>query len=100
LTLIIAPRRPFEVALRTTPWPFVASVVELLPNDFWLKYAFPGATTGKLSDFAGIGIVTLLLMAAFPRRQLYVGTLIVSGFSIWKRPLSQPLIDAADAYLP
>ena len=52
-----------------TTWPFVASLAVLLLNDFWLKRAAPGVITGKLSDFAGIAIVTLLLLATWPQRR-------------------------------
>ena len=82
-----------------TTWPFLVSLLALLLNDSWLKYALPGPVTGKLSDVAGIGIVTLLLLAACPRR-LPVFALVAVGFAFWKSPLSQPLIDAMNAYLP
>lgn len=83
-----------------TTWPFVISLLALLLNDGWLKYAFPGPVTGKLSDVAGIGVVTMLLLAMYPRHRLPVYALLTAGFALWKSPLSQPLIDAMNAYLP
>jgi hypothetical protein len=83
-----------------TTWPFAASLLLLLLNDFWLKYAFPGLVTGKLSDVVGIGIVTMLLLAACPRRRLLIYALITGAFAFWKSPYSQPLIGAMNAYLP
>ena len=55
-----------------TTWPFVLSLVALLLNDFWLKRAAPGVVTGKLSDFAGLAIVTLLLLALWQQRRRVV----------------------------
>lgn len=83
-----------------TTWPFLLALVALLANDFWWKRAWPGVVSGKLSDFAGIAVVSLLLLTAFPdRRRLVVGGIVV-GFAWWKSPLSQPVIDALNAWLP
>lgn len=91
---------PQRLARVLTTWPFVVSLLVLLLNDFWLKYAFPGVVSGKLSDFAGIGMVTMLLLAMCPRRSLFVYLLVAAGFVFWKSPASQPLIDVLNAYLP
>ena len=77
-----------------TTWPFLLALATLLANDFWFKRAWPGLVTGKLSDFAGIAIVSLLLFAAFPERRRLASFGIVIGFAWWKSPLSQPAIDA------
>src|SRR5688572_9816134 len=91
--------KPNKVLVMLTTWPFVLSVMVLLLNDFWMKQAFPGALSGKLSDFAGIAIVTLLLLALNLRRSLvFIG--IAAGFAYWKSPLSQPLIDLVNIWLP
>ncbi|MCY7387503.1 MAG: hypothetical protein LH481_05460 [Burkholderiales bacterium] len=55
-----------RIASVLTTWPFVISLAVLILNDWWLKSAFPGTLTGKLSDFAGIAVVALLLLAAWP----------------------------------
>jgi hypothetical protein len=89
-----------RVANTLTRWPFLAALTILLLNDFWLKSQFPGLITGKLSDFAGIALVALPLLAAFPRRAraIYLG--IAAAFLWWKSPLSAPLIDFANDVLP
>lgn len=89
-------------ALRTiaTTWPFVLSVLTLIGNDAWLKYAYPGVVSGKLSDFVGIAIVSLLLFSAYPRHRTVVGATIIMGFIWWKSPTSQPAIDALNHLLP
>jgi hypothetical protein len=82
-----------------TTWPFFLGLLALLVNDAWLKQAWPGILTGKLSDFAGIAIVTLLLLAIQPHRPRLMIGLIVAGFTWWKSALSQPAIDAVNQYL-
>jgi len=88
--------------LRTivTTWPFIASVFMLIINDTWLKGAYPGTLSGKLSDFAGIAIVSFLLLAAQPQRSRLIYAVVFVGFAWWKSPLSQPAIDAANVLLP
>jgi hypothetical protein len=65
-----------------TTWPFVLALVTLLVNDALLKQAYPGFITGKLSDFAGLAVVSLPLFAAVPRhaRAIY---LALSGAFLW-----------------
>jgi hypothetical protein len=65
-----------------------------------LKQAMPGLVTGKLSDFAGITLVSLLLLAMAPSRPLLVCAAVAAGFAFWKGPYSQTLIDTANHYLP
>jgi hypothetical protein len=83
------PRRLLSIV---TTWPFLVSLAVLLLNDWWLKDAYPGAITGKLSDFSGIVIMTLLLLAAYPRRGLLVFCGISLTFLWWKSPASEPFI--------
>jgi len=75
-----------------TTWPFLASLALLLLNDWWLKGTWPGAITGKLSDFAGIAVVTFLLVAAFPQRCLTIFCGISLTFLWWKSPESEIFI--------
>ena len=83
-----------------TTWPFLLSLLVLLINDAWLKAAWPGFVTGKLSDFAGVAIVSLLLLQVLPRHRHLAYGVVVLGFSWWKSPLSQPLIDVINRHLP
>lgn len=69
-------------------WPFVLSVGLLLVNDLFLKAAYPGLVTGKLSDFAGLFMVALPLLAIFPSRKLLVCVLLAALFAWWKSGLS------------
>jgi hypothetical protein len=73
-------------------WPCVVAVAALLLNDLVLKQAFPGVVTGKLSDFAGIALVALLLLSAFPLRPLLVYVCISIAFAWWKSPFSSPFL--------
>lgn len=78
-------------------WPFLLSLALLITNDLYLKRAFPGWITGKLSDVAGIYLLTLLVTAASPKRK-YTGAVILAlGFLYWKSPLSQGLIDSVNS---
>ncbi len=86
-----------QCAMATT-WPFLLGLVVLLLNDAWGKAAFPGLLTGKLSDFAGVAVVSLLLAAAFPRRRGLVYLAVVSAFTWWKSPWSQAAIEAFNAW--
>lgn len=46
-----------------SPVPMTALAILIL-NDHWLKYRFPGFITGILSDFCGIFVTPLFLVAA------------------------------------
>ena len=81
-------------------WPLLLSLAALITNDLYLKYAFPGLLTGKLSDFAGIFLVSFLAYGLWPKRRLAATATIVSLFIVWKSPLSQPLIDALNSVAP
>jgi hypothetical protein len=83
-----------------TTWPFVVSVVLLIINDRWFKSAYPGIVSGKLSDFAGIALATLLLLALVPGRRWLVYGVIVGAFAWWKSAFSQAAIDAVASYIP
>jgi hypothetical protein len=82
-----------------TTWSFVIALALLLANDFWLKAAYPGFLTGKLSDVAGIAVVTFLLLP-FARRAVHAFAVIGLAFIWWKSPLSQSFIDLATQLLP
>lgn len=81
-------------------WPFLMSLSVLIANDVYLKYEFPGLVTGKLSDIAGVYLVSYLGFGIFPRAKFTTVLLIISLFSVWKSPLSQPLIDGINLIVP
>ena len=57
-----------RLLLILTRWPFIVVLAVLLLNDWWLKSQYPGVITGKLSDFSGLAVVAMLLLAVFPSR--------------------------------
>jgi hypothetical protein len=71
---------------------FLASLIVLLANDYYLKHHFPGFITGKLSDLAGLSLVGLLVTALSPKRSPYLLLLTALLFVFWKSPLSGPII--------
>ncbi len=83
-----------------TTWPFVLALLTLLVNDWVLKQAYPGFLTGKLSDFAGIAVVALLLFAAFPRHARAIYLAIAGAFLWWKSPASGGFIAFMSAAQP
>lgn len=50
-------------AVLSSRW-FVLCLAVLVINDRWWKPSYPGAVTGKLSDFAGVAVAALMLAAA------------------------------------
>src|SRR5690242_18360316 len=72
---------------------FVIALAVLLANDLWWKAAYHNWLTGKLSDFAGLFVVVVLATAFRPARGRLIAVGTVVGFTFWKSPLSQPLID-------
>jgi hypothetical protein len=81
-----------KVSLLLHPF-FIANVLMLLLNDFYLKYAYHNLLTGKLSDVAGIAAFALLLTALFPGRKKFVFVFTALFFIWWKSPVSGPVID-------
>ena len=80
---------------------FWTALALLLVNDHILKRAhvLPGAITGKLSDFAGLLVAPVLLVALFRVRgrlgRMAVFACVAAGFTAIK--LSRPLADAVEA---
>ena len=58
---------------------FIAGLITLLMNDFYLKYAFSNVLTGKLSDFAGLFIFPFFFSAVKPqsKKTIYLATAAV-----------------------
>jgi len=77
-----------------TGWPFLFSLGLLIANDAWFKSAWPGWVTGKLSDFAGMALLGLLLYTMFPRRTWSIFLTLAAGFLYWKSEASDALIAA------
>jgi hypothetical protein len=67
---------------------FVLSLAVLLLNDFWLKSAYPGALTGKLSDFAGLFAFSLVVAAFLPRSTGFAYATVALAWMWWKSQLS------------
>lgn len=76
---------------------FVTSLLLLIFNDFIFKPAFHNWITGKLSDFAGILVLALLLAYVFPKLLSKAAVLSAAVFVLWKSPLATPLIYLANA---
>ncbi len=83
-----------------TTWPFLLSLVTLLINDRWLKAAYPNMLTGKLSDFAGLAVVALLLFSGVSHRKWLLGWVIAGAFLWWKSPFSEVFIHAVNRVSP
>jgi hypothetical protein len=81
-------------------WPFLCALALLLLNDWWLKSAWPGMISGKLSDFAGIALIGLLLLAQWHGHAWKTCTGIAAAFLWWKSPLSGPFIELVNAHAP
>lgn len=72
---------------------FIVSLACLLINDLYWKYEYHNWLTGKLSDFAGLFVLSVFLSAFFFRRRPFVYLCVAVFFIWWKSPLSQPLLD-------
>jgi hypothetical protein len=79
---------------------FLLALAVLLANDLWWKAAFHNWLTGKLSDVAGLFVVVVLATAFRPARAGAIAVTTAIAFTVWKSPLSQPLIDAWNAAAP
>ncbi|MEE8434864.1 MAG: hypothetical protein V3S64_08760, partial [bacterium] len=79
---------------------FLVALGMLLLNDFWLKSAYPGLITGKLSDFAGLYVFAAIGRALFPRHTGWVLMGTCLAFTFWKSSLSQPVIEGLNAWMP
>ena len=69
---------------------FLISLIVLLLNDYWLKYAATSVVTGKLSDFAGLLVMAWLLSAFWNRKAVLIHAGTGMLFIVWKLPLSTP----------
>lgn len=72
---------------------FLSSLLVLLLNDYWLKYAFQSALTGKLSDFSGLLVLAWLLSSFQNRWAVWMHTGTAWLFVFWKMPISSSFIE-------
>lgn len=72
---------------------FIAALALLLLNDYYLKATFHNWITGKLSDFAGLFVLSIFLVTVWPERKGFIAVLAGFAFLFWKSSLSQPAID-------
>jgi hypothetical protein len=72
---------------------FLAALLLLLLNDFFLKTLFHNSFTGKLSDFAGLFAFPLFWTAFLPRFRSRIYLATAGLFILWKSPASTTLID-------
>jgi hypothetical protein len=70
---------------------YLAALAVLVVNDVWLKYAWPGFATGKLSDVAGL-FVFAVFASCVSRRPALACVAVSLAFAIWKSPLVEPLL--------
>jgi len=72
---------------------FVIGLIALILNDFYLKYEYGNFATGKLSDFAGLLIFPMFVVAIIPKLRKSISIITGIGFVIWKLPLFTPVVD-------
>lgn len=78
---------------------FLAALALLILNDSYLKFAFGGMVTGKLSDFAGLFAFPFLWSVIFFDHRRLVHALTLFIFIFWKLPISTPAIGWINAIL-
>ena len=96
-------QKPVHTETKKNPWlsaPFLISLSLLLLNDHVLKAAYGNWLTGKLSDFAGIFMVSVLLFAWKPQHKDLTGWLFALFFIAWKSPLASPVIALFNDVMP
>lgn len=71
---------------------FLLNLFLLIANDQWWKYEYGNALTGKVSDFAGVLVLAVFLIACFRIKKIYAVIATALLFIGWKSPLSQPFI--------
>lgn len=71
---------------------FLLGLCLLLVNDYYLKQAFPGLITGKLSDFSGLFVFGLCVVLINHRHLPVLLTLVGLLFVLWKSNFSDYFI--------
>ncbi|MDB5035444.1 MAG: hypothetical protein JWQ98_2685 [Chlorobi bacterium] len=80
--------------------PFIGAIAILILNDFYLKSAYPGLITGKLSDIAGLFAFPLFVTSFLPGKKNVVYAVTAIGFIAWKLPLFCVIINVVNSLLP
>jgi len=86
-----------DVSIYTT-WPLIVALLLLLTNDFYFKEMYSNWFTGKLSDFSGIFLISILLFSYFPKRIKLTLASITMLFIFWKSPYSQSIIEIFNVF--
>lgn len=79
---------------------FIACLMALLINDFYLKHSFSNTLTGKISDFAGLIIFPIFITYIFPKTKKWISIATGILFIIWKTPIVTPFIEAINQIFP
>jgi hypothetical protein len=72
---------------------FLAGLLVLITNDFWLKDHFHNAITGKLSDLTGLFIFPLFISAISRSTSKHLFFGVALFFVYWKSPFSDGLLN-------
>ena len=67
---------------------YLVLILLLFLNDQYFKYSYPGIVTGKLSDFAGIACLCMVITTFTKNRALVFSSfsIVALGFVWWKSP--------------
>jgi len=71
---------------------FLCNLFLLIANDHWWKYAYSNALTGKISDFAGVFVLAVFLVACLRFKKSIAVITTALFFIWWKSPLSETFI--------
>lgn len=71
---------------------YICCIILLVLNDHIWKYTYHNWFTGKLSDFVGLFVFTLLLISFFPKKKIHVSFIASILFIWWKSTFSEPFI--------
>lgn len=79
---------------------FIACLITLLLNDFYLKQAFSNTLTGKISDFTGLIVFPIFIAYILPNTQKWISIATGILFIIWKTPFVTPIIETFNQAFP
>lgn len=79
---------------------FLFGLVIVFLNDHFLKLEFANGLTGKLSDFAGLLILPMIITFIFPKSTRINCVAAAIFFIFWKSSFSQPFIDFYNQFTP
>lgn len=71
---------------------FLVCLFLLIANDHWWKYEYANVLTGKISDFAGVFVMAVCLVACCRVSKNFAIIFTALFFCWWKSPLSEWLI--------